>query len=89
MIPHPFHYGEGFRDDLTNYLDLINAIEVFNARKPFSNPDKQALEFANKHNLATTGGSDSHYYKGVGYGYTESDSNTLEDFKISILEKEQ
>ena len=87
VIPHPFHYGEGFRDNLTNYLDLIDAIEVFNARKPFSSPDKMALDFAKKNNTGMTAGSDSHYYKGVGYGYTESDSNTLEDFKISILEK--
>lgn len=88
VIPHPFHYGEGFRDDLTNYLDLINAIEVFNARKPFSNPDKKALDFAEKYKLGMTAGSDSHYYKGVGYGYTEANTKTIEDFKNAIIKKE-
>lgn len=87
VIPHPFHYGEKFKDDLTKHLNLIDAIEVFNARKPFSTPDKKAINFAKKYNLAMTAGGDSHYYKGVGYGYTESDSNTLEDFKKSIINK--
>lgn len=87
VIPHPFHYGEGFKDNLENYLDIIDAIEVFNARKPFKEPDEKALKFAEKHNIAITAGSDSHYYKGVGYAYTEADAKTLEDFKNSIIQK--
>jgi len=87
VIPHPFHYGENFKDNLENYLDLIDAIEVFNARKPFSNPDKMALEFAKKNNLGMTAGSDSHYYKGVGYAHTEADVNNLEEFKEAIINK--
>ena len=87
VIPHPFHNGEGFRDKLENYLDIIDAIEVFNARKPFKEPDEKALKFAEKHNIAMTAGSDSHYYKGVGYAYTEANAETLEEFKNSIIKK--
>lgn len=88
IIPHPFHGSEGFRDDITKYLDLVDAIEVFNARKPGTDPDKKAMEFAKKHNLGMTGGSDSHYYKGTGYTYTEFDGNTEEELKQVILNKE-
>jgi len=88
VIPHPFHGVEGFRDDITKYLDLVDAIEVFNARKPATSPDRKAMEFAKKHNLGMTGGSDSHYYKGVGYTYTEFSGNTIEELKQSILNKQ-
>ncbi|MFA5228424.1 MAG: PHP domain-containing protein [Candidatus Paceibacterota bacterium] len=87
VIPHPFHNGEGFKDDIKKYLDIINAIEVFNARKPFSSPDKKALQFAKDNNTGMTAGSDSHYYRGVGYAYTEADVNNLEDFKEAIINK--
>lgn len=87
VIPHPFHYGEGFKNNIENYLDIIDGIEVFNARKPFKEPDEKALCFAKKHNIAMTAGSDSHYYKGVGYAYTEADAKTLEEFKNAIIQK--
>ena len=87
IIPHPFHNGEGFRDKLENYLDIIDAIEVFNARKPLSSPDKKALQFAKDYNLGMTAGSDSHHHKGVGYAYTEADVTTIEDFKNAIINK--
>ena len=87
VIPHPFHNGEEFRDKLENYLDIIDAIEVFNARKPLSSPDKKALQFAKDYNLGMTAGSDSHYHRSVGYGYTEADVETIEDFKNAIINK--
>ena len=88
IIPHPFHGSEGFRDDITKYLDLVDAIEVFNARKPGTSPDKKAREFAEKHNLGMTAGSDSHYYKGIGYTYVEFQGNTEEELKRAILNKQ-
>lgn len=88
VIPHPFHGSEGFKDDITKYLDLVGAIEVFNARKPGTSPDKKAMEFAKEHNLGMTGGSDSHYYKGIGYTYTEFDGTTDEELKRAILNKQ-
>lgn len=87
IIPHPFHIGEGFKDVLTKYLDMIDGIEVFNARKPSNKPDSKAYEFAKKHNLAMTGGSDSHYYKGIGYTYTECEARSIEELKSSILRR--
>jgi hypothetical protein len=88
IIPHPFHGSEGFRDDITKYLDLVDGIEVFNGRKPGTNPDKKAMEFAKQYNLGMTAGGDSHYYKGIGNTYTEFNGNTVEELKQSILNKQ-
>jgi hypothetical protein len=88
VIPHPFYKRLGFKEDLTKYLELIDAIEVLNAKRPNKGPDKIALEFAIKHNLAVTGGSDSHFYKTVGNAYTECEGKTIKDFKQAILNKE-
>ncbi|MFZ3058040.1 MAG: PHP domain-containing protein [Minisyncoccales bacterium] len=88
IIPHPFHGAEGFRDDITKYLDLVDALEVFNGRKPGKNHDDKAMEFAKQHNLGMTAGGDSHYYKGIGYTYTEFVGNTIEELKQAILNKQ-
>ncbi|MDD5013457.1 MAG: PHP domain-containing protein [Candidatus Pacebacteria bacterium] len=87
IIPHPFYEMLGFKDDLTKYLELIDGIEVLNAKRPNKGPDKKAFEFAKKYNLAMTGGSDSHYHKTVGNAYTECEGKTIEDFKQAILNK--
>ncbi|MFA5729881.1 MAG: PHP domain-containing protein [Candidatus Paceibacterota bacterium] len=88
IIPHPFHGAEGFRDDITKYLNLVDGLEVFNGRKPGKNHDDKAMEFAKQHNLGMTAGGDSHYYKGIGYTYTEFVGNTIEELKQSILDKQ-
>lgn len=87
IIPHPFARPKNFKK-LGNYLDIIDGIEVINARWPFVSPDKKALSFALKHKLAMAGGSDAHYYKEVGYSYTiVENANNLEDIKRAILRK--
>lgn len=88
IIPHPFHGSEGFKDDITKYLDLVDAIEVFNGRLPRTSPDKKAMEFAKRYNLGMVAGSDSHYYKAIGYAFTEFNGKTEEELKKSIIEKE-
>lgn len=87
IIPHPFHGPLSFKGDLTNYLDLIDGIEVINGRRPFKDPDKKALEFAKKHNLAMTGGTDAHCAQAVGDAYTKCEANNLEEFKRAIVNK--
>jgi predicted metal-dependent phosphoesterase TrpH len=87
IVPHPFHGPLSFKEDLTNYLDLIDGIEVINGRRPFKEPDKRAFDFAKKYNLAMTGGTDAHCAQAVGDAYTECDANNLEEFKQAILNK--
>jgi len=87
IIPHAFHGQLSFKEDLTNYLDLIDGIEVINGRRPSNGPDRKALEFAKKHNLAMTGGTDAHCAQAVGDAYTQCEANSLEEFKQAILNK--
>lgn len=88
IIPHPFHGTEKFKDDITKYLDLVDAIEVFNGRMPIVKSDTKALEFAKKYKLGMTGGGDSHYYKAIGYTYTEFNGATEQELKEAILRKQ-
>jgi predicted metal-dependent phosphoesterase TrpH len=88
VIPHPFHLVEKFKDDLKKYLDLIDAIEVFNGRQPFSFFDKKAFEFAKKHNVAMVAGSDAHSCFDIGKVYTQTEgAKDLEEFKKAIFQK--
>jgi len=87
IIPHPYHDIEKFKDNLIDYIGLIDGIEVFNGRLPFTMPDKKAFTFAQKNNLAMTAGSDAHHYRGLGKTYTECKANTLEEFKNALLNK--
>jgi len=87
VIPHPFHFLEKFKGNLTEYKDLIDGIEVFNSRALFGN-DKKALDFAKKHNLAKIASSDAHHKNCVGDAYTiVEEVKNLEDFKSGILER--
>jgi len=88
IIPHPFHGSEKFKDDITKYLDLVDGLEVFNGRMLNKKSDLKALEFAKKHNLGIIGGGDSHYYKAIGYAYTEFNGNAEEELKQAILNKQ-
>jgi len=87
IIPHPFHGAIGFKGDINEYLDLIDGIEVINGRRPFKQPDITAYDFAIKHNLAMTGGTDAHCYQAVGDAYTECDAKNIEELKQAILNK--
>lgn len=88
IIAHPFHFPENFKDDLEKYKDLIDGIEVFNAKLPIALCDKKAFKFAEKYNLAMIGGSDAHYHSKVGDGYTAADVGNIKDFKKAILSRQ-
>jgi hypothetical protein len=62
-VSHPFdlHRGGHWKEeDLLEILPQVDAIEVFNARCWSPEYNRQAQEFAGKHNLAGTVGSDAH-----------------------------
>lgn len=87
VVPHPFHPLVKFKDNLEKYLNLIDAIEVFNARQLTQKYDKMAKDFAKKHNFAEVGGSDCHFFKEVGNAFTEAEAKNLEDFKEAIFQR--
>jgi hypothetical protein len=62
-VSHPFdsmRSGGWKEEDLLEILPLVDAIEVYNSRcmRPIFN--RRAMEFAEKHNVAGTVGSDAH-----------------------------
>lgn len=78
-IPHPFariaHRRPrlAFMERLASRLD---AVEVYNARNVFAADDRLAFEFASRHRLGRSGGSDAHFRNEIGRGYV-----LLEEFE--------
>ncbi len=62
-IAHPFDiYRKGHWElsDLQSIVEMVDAVEVFNARCIYPQANHQAKNFAEKHQLPTTVGSDAH-----------------------------
>ena len=68
-VSHTFDHsrnGSWRLADLEEIAPLVDAIEVFNARCFTSVPNQQAQEFASRHGLAGTVGSDAHSASEIG-----------------------
>jgi predicted metal-dependent phosphoesterase TrpH len=76
IIPHPFGWSCSFKGDLKNLSSKISGVEVLNA-SIFGSGNKIALDFAKKHNLPLTAGSDAHFPNFVGRCYLEIPGENL------------
>lgn len=66
-VSHPFDPHRGWDvSDLLEICELVDAIEIFNARCYREEWNFKAMEFANEHELAGTVGSDSHSLLEIG-----------------------
>ena len=67
IIPHPFdelrHSAFHPAEEDAKFIDCI---EGFNSRCVYQNYNKKAVEFAMKHNLTITAGSDAHFANEIG-----------------------
>lgn len=87
IIPHPFASKKPFKN-IEKYIDIVDGIEIFNARRFITKDNKKAKEFSEKYpQLNITAGSDAHIVFGVGYAYIESPAKNLDEFKKDILSK--
>ncbi|MAG37206.1 MAG: histidinol-phosphatase, partial [Dehalococcoidia bacterium] len=71
-VPHPLDRLRGSRlreAALRRVAQLVDAIEVINARVTFPGDNRRAAEFAEQHGLTITAGSDSHAPHEVGTAY--------------------
>lgn len=62
-VSHPFdrlRKGAWHEEDLLRIIDQVDAIEVFNARCMYADDNVKAMQFAQKHQLTGTVGSDAH-----------------------------
>jgi len=91
-VSHPFdhmrsgHWEEG---DLINIIPSIDAIETFNARCMWPGFNKDAQDFAQKHNLTGTIGSDAHAAFEIGKAtMLIPDFNDTDSFKEALASAE-
>jgi predicted metal-dependent phosphoesterase TrpH len=67
-VPHPFDPFKIHRlkkQALMEVLDMVDIIEVFNAKSNFPSFDKVALRFAERHGKVAAAGSDAHYLDAI------------------------
>ena len=86
VLPHPFdelrHSAfHPTRED----VKFIDGVEGFNSRCVFQNYNKIAVEFAIKHNLTITGGSDAHFINEIGNGGIITE---IGDIREALIKKE-
>jgi len=85
IIPHPFdelrHSAFHPTEDDVKFID---GVEGFNSRCVFQKYNKKAVEFALKHNLTITAGSDAHFSNEIGNGGVIIESN---DIRKAIMGK--
>jgi len=84
-LPHPFDPFKTRFNDRDSKAKKIDTVEIFNARVFRSIYNKKAFDFAKKHELGMTAGSDAHTEQEVGRGYLIADVNDLESLKKAIL----
>ncbi len=75
-LPHPFDYMRGIngrgRHHLDPFIADLDVVEVFNARAlRLGDPNGKALEFATRHRLLQSAGSDAHTPGEIGHAYVE------------------
>lgn len=71
-MPHPFARGKGGNGRILEYVkDLIDVVEVFNARLHDQSLNQRALEWARKNDKLTGAGSDAHTLAELGRAYVE------------------
>lgn len=87
IIAHPFASKKPFKN-IEKYLNIIDGIEIFNARRFFNKENRKAKKLSEKYpHLLITAGSDAHAASGIGYAYLESNAKNLNEFKKAILSK--
>lgn len=74
-VSHPFDLARhGWQpEDLERIIREVDAIEVFNARCLRQQTNRMAMDYARKHNIPGTVGSDAHMVSELGTAYLEID----------------
>ncbi|KAA0000544.1 MAG: PHP domain-containing protein [Thermoplasmata archaeon] len=76
VLAHPFRFSKPHCK--------TDAIEVINGRC-FPMQNKRAMEYATRHNLPATAGSDGHYMWEMGKAYVEMNAESIDDAIEEIL----
>ncbi|QZP37091.1 PHP-associated domain-containing protein [Halobaculum magnesiiphilum] len=71
LAPHPFDAMRSGLSSLSEYTDVLDAVETINSRCVRPAYNRRALEFAQQYEIPKTGGSDSHFAHEIGTAYTD------------------
>ncbi|MFC1947555.1 PHP domain-containing protein [Chloroflexota bacterium] len=88
-LPHPFDPLRGLTMDLEEVDKLapsFDIVEVFNARSPINSTADKALDYALRHEIPATAGSDSHTLGEIGRTFVEIDDFDTPDQLIEVLQ---
>jgi predicted metal-dependent phosphoesterase TrpH len=88
-LPHPFEtLRKGVQLEVAETIKKdIDIIEIFNARGLIRGKPQQALEFAQKNNLAMAASSDAHIKSGIGTSYSLIEEVPERKTIITLLQK--
>ena len=80
VVPHPFDRmrRSAFRIS-EEEINFVDAIEGFNGRSVLQTYNRQAVAFAEKHNLPVVAGSDAHHANEIGLAGIITDSKDIKD----------
>ncbi len=87
-LPHPFDPLRGLTMDLEEVDKLaprVDIVEVFNARSPINSTADKALDYALRHEIPATVGSDSHTLGEIGRTFVEIDDFDTPDQLLEVL----
>jgi len=88
VVPHPFDRirpGLQPKDEDAKFIDCI---EGFNSRCLFQSYNERAVEFASRHKLPVTAGSDAHFRWEIGNAFIRASASSEEELKCDILNNE-
>jgi predicted metal-dependent phosphoesterase TrpH len=89
-VPHPFARIAHRRprlDFMERYAADIDVVEVYNARNVFAPDDRLAFDFARRHGLGRSAGSDAHFRNEIGRGYVLLDDFDGRDAFLNSLKR--
>lgn len=87
-LPHPFDPLRGLAMELEEVDKLaprVDIVEVFNARSPTNSTADKALDYALRHKIPATAGSDSHTLGEIGRTFVEIDDFDTPDQLLEVL----
>lgn len=87
IAAHPFGFPRLHMSASEKAYELLDGVEVVNARNFLKRQNKKALELARRLGKAEVGGSDAHTLREVGKAYTLADASSMEELRLAIKKR--
>ncbi|MEM2940166.1 MAG: PHP domain-containing protein [Thermoproteota archaeon] len=87
IAAHPFGFPRLGGSANEKVFNLLDGVEVMNARNLLRKQNAKALELARRLGKTEVGGSDAHTLREVGQAYTLAEASSLEELRLMIRRK--